>query len=167
MKRGYIICFKGTGFTFHVLSFLLGLFDKEWRKRSWKPWHLAILYSIERTRTVIIESTAGGVRFNILSGKEGVDWKSYQWLDKAPTGQQMHEWAVKYLGQPYDCIGYATTVLSYLSKVLFNRPFRVIDRDYYCWELGSMFAIDFGKPFVPLAEKPTIAEIMRALEGEL
>ena len=164
MKRGDIVIFKGHGITYEILSRLLKLFDKEWDRWG---WHLAILYSIERTRTVIIESTSGGVTFNILSGKEGVDWKSDQWLDKAPTGQQMHEWAVKYLGQPYDYIGYSTTILSYLSKVLFNRPFRIINRDYYCWELGSMFAIDFGKPFVPLAEKPTIAEIMRALEGEL
>lgn len=166
MKRGDIVVFRGKGIVFQILSFMLGLIDSSWRKRKWKPWHMAICTTRNKRKgaTRIIEAVEPKVRERILYDNE--DYRAYTWLDKEPSEMAIYRWMQPYISKPYDKDAYAGTIFFSIRKKLFHRSARIVDDEYLCWEIADAFTRDFGKPLFPNNEYPLISDIMNKLEGK-
>ena len=121
IKVGDIICFKGKGPVFTILSFLLSLCDSGWRKLKWKPWHMSILWQIDTLGCWILEATAPWVIINHYFWE---DLKSktrfYHWLDKEPTRAEMDKFYNGHYEKAYDVVIYFWTSLQYLIRHFFN-----------------------------------------------
>ncbi len=114
MESGYTVAFKGNGFLFRVLSFILDVIEPKWRKRKWKPWHLATaskkvkagtrLYTGEKTAEdgwLLIEAIAPvtGEYFHSMRELEEKT-RAYKWLDKPPSPLRVMQFKNIYLGFP-------------------------------------------------------------------
>lgn len=164
VKVGDIIAFKGQGVVFILLSFLLGIFEPKWRRRKFKPWHLAIASQPANHGWYIIEAVAGGVREHFLTNQQLAEASSYTWLNEPPTNEELERFRTLYLGRPYDVTAYFGVVFSYLIKKYLHFSLRVVDTEFMCWELVSAFARFMGKPFQPNWEYPVISKIIERLE---
>jgi len=165
MRTGDVIVFKGSGPVFQVLSCLLGLFDKLWRKRKWKPWHAAIAYEQETAHTFkIVDSTEQGVGFNFLDLNR-TDYKSFEWFDEPISMSAFNRWLYDYFGKPYDYDAYLGTAISFFMKRIFGTTMRIVDKQYYCTELVAEFCRYFGKPLQPQNEYPMPNIVIKALEN--
>lgn len=170
MESGYTVAFKGTGFLFTVLSFILGVAEPKWRKRKWKPWHLATASKKVRKDGeegwLLIEALTPVVdeRFHSLEELISVA-KSYKWLDKPPSRYKIGQFKKIYLGFPYDATAYIGVVFSYICRKLLRLRWRVFDTEHMCWETNSIFMRFMGKPYQPMWEYPMIHAIMGKLES--
>ena len=161
---GDIITFKGSGATFKILSFLLGLFDKEWRGLKWKPWHTSIASRKLKDGWMIIEAVQGGVSENFYFDRQLEDTRSYTWLSDPPTEKKMNEFRKMYLGYPYDVTAYFGITLAYLWYRITGKNWRVIDTEHLCWETVAAFCRFMGKPLQPIWEYPILPRLIRKLE---
>ena len=162
MKSGDIIAFKGNGIIFRVLSFLLGRFDKDWREREWKPWHLAFVVEYHRRekRWAIAEAVATGVKISWLDEIDN-EYKVHSYFDKPILAIRMREFVADRLGEHYDIVAYIWTILQYFWP---SFP-RIINNRWTCWELAAYFCRVFGKPWQPLLRYPLITDFLRAMEN--
>lgn len=180
MESGYTVAFKGTGFLFRVLSFILDVIEPKWRKRKWKPWHLATaskkvkagtrLYTGEKTAEdgwLLIEAIAPvtGEYFHSMRELEEKT-RTYKWLDKPPSPLRVKQFKNIYLGFPYGVLSYVGVVLSYTCRKLFRIRWRIMDTEHMCWEVNSFFHRFMGKPYQRLWEYPMIHDIIEKLESE-
>jgi len=114
MEPGYTVAFKRNGFMFNLLSRILGVVEPGWRKRKWKPWHLATASkkvkagdqlrdgeTAKEDGWLLIEaaSPATGECFHSISELEA-ETKAYKWLEKPPSLQRMEQFKDIYLGFP-------------------------------------------------------------------
>ena len=180
MESGYTVAFKGNGFLFRVLSFILDVIEPKWRKRKWKPWHLAIaskkikagtrLSTGEKTIEdgwLLIEAIAPvtGEYFHSMRELEEKT-RAYEWLDKPPSPLRVKQFKNIYLGFPYGVLSYVGVVLSYTCRKLFRIRWRIMDTEHMCWEVNSFFHRFMGKPYQRLWEYPMIHDIIERLESE-
>jgi len=164
LHSGDIICFKGEGIIFKTLSFLLGIFDRQWHELKWKPWHMAIAYHNGKWGWKVIESTGRGVEVNYLLSE---DYRVYTWLDKPPSRKKMEKFVTEHLGKNYDVGCYLLTMLQYLVLHFFNHRLpRILDDQYTCWELVFEFCREMGKPIQSLHNYPIIIDFLKAVENE-
>jgi len=164
---GDIILFRGSGPVFHVLSFILGIFEPEWRKRKGKPWHTGVVYRPGYDGWWLIEAVKGGVQIIKHSEKEMNNTWNYHWLDKVPFPAELHEFRRVVVGFPYDGKGYVMTILAYLIAKYTGYHFRIHDQRHYCWETTSLFARMMGKPLQETWDYPLISKILDKLESKV
>jgi hypothetical protein len=152
MKLYDIICWKGNGILFRVLSFLLGLFDSRWRKRAFKPWHMAIVcgrYADGDWK--IFEATSPRCRVLPLSVLDNLykrPYKIYHWFDNPPSIYDVEQFVNDRVGAKYDALVYVFTVIQKIFDRLFGMDLpRLLDSSYTCWELVEEFCNCMGKPW--------------------
>jgi hypothetical protein len=165
VKSGANILWKGDGFIFHVLSFALGLFDKKWRKRDWKPWHAGYIVKILEDEEIVTSQAVGkGVEAVTYPNVESMgDCRIYGWLDN-PDQTKIDDYTEKHLEEPYDALDYIWTILGELSDKLFHWPFRIVDKAETCWENLSQFDRYIGKELQPEEEPALISKMIDRLE---
>ena len=167
LKPGDILCWRGSGPVFRVLSFLLGLFEPHWRGRTWKPWHLLVAWDAEPNGWYILEATAEGVDINFYDAHRLqllFDYdlvRAYRWLDFKPPRSAMNEFYLSIQHYTYDIGAYFGVALCRL----FGLPYRN-DRQHMCWETVSAFTAWFSKPLTPANEYPLINRILDKLEEQ-
>ena len=145
---------------------MLGLFEPSWRKREWKPWHLAIAIAPAKGGWVLVEAVTGGVQEKFHTYEElWRDARSYRWLDKPPSRRKVKEFKSLHLGYPYDITAYFGVTFAYLLWKVTGKSFRVVDTEHLCWETAAAFCRFMGKPLQPIYEYPVICRIMEKLEG--
>ena len=157
---GDVVLFRGKGFIFSVLSFILCLCDKEWRARDFKPWHVGFISRYWDGHPLICEAVAGGVTENVLTG----DYKVYRWFDEKvdPT-----EFVNKHRGEKYDILVYPLTAIAYLIRHYLHRPVpRLFDNSWSCWELVYYFCARMGKSLAESYDFPMISDLVKALEKQ-
>ncbi len=125
---------------------------------------MGIVQQVKGEDIIIVESIAPVVSIRPLFPHEIV--RFYRWLDVPPRVEDVKEWSYAYIGKNYDYDGYIGTILLTLVKKLFKYSARVVDNEYYCWELVESFCRDFGKPLQPNNEYPLISDIMLRLDGK-
>jgi hypothetical protein len=180
MEPGYTVAFKGTGFSFRVLSFVLSVVEPKWRKRKWKPWHLATasrkvkagtrLSTGERTTEdgwLLIEAASPetGEYFHSMRELENMT-KAYKWLDNPPSPRRIKQFKDIYLGYPYGVLSYFGVIFSYICRKWFRIKWRIMDTEHMCWEVNSFFHRYMGKQYQMIWEYPMIHSIIRKLEAE-
>jgi hypothetical protein len=157
-KIGDFVLFDGGGPVFVTLSWLLGIFDKDWRKLKRKPWHVAFISG---------HDTLGGWKISESLGKSGISERSllysknnyqvFRWFDISLDEKDVAKFIDEYRGQKYDFFfGYLFVILWYFLKWW---PL-VIDKNWMCWEWLYYFALTFGKPVDSVNHYPLITIIM-------
>lgn len=152
IKIGDIICWRGKGLTFRILSTTLSFFDPTWRKRKWKPWHTAFIYGQDKENDwLICEATVPCVRtmpLSILEQIYGKNYKVYPWFDQPFTNGQLESFVKEHLGCQYDVGIYFLTIAQELVAHWYHISIpRLLNSSYSCWELVEEFCDFFGKPW--------------------
>ena len=167
MKRGDIICFKGKGLVFKVLSFILGLLNKDWRKLEWKPWHMAYVDTDAGGYVGIVESVGSGVRRVVLQPCQLGEHRVYRWFDETPDQSEISKFTTEHIGFNYDIAIYFWTTLAVIIRHFFNHPIpKLLDRQFSCWELVQSFTEAMGKPIASRYDVVIITDMVKALEGK-
>ncbi len=162
IRAGDVIVFKGEGYIFRLCSLLFSVLDSSWRKRDWKPWHVAFLTQMD---SIICEATAKGVVLTPLFKYEGKEWRCYRWFSESPRDIDIARFLGYYYGKKYDVLLYFWTLVQYIFRHYWNRPIpRLLDDRFTCWELVASFAEDMGKPLQSKYDCPTLPDILNALE---
>ncbi len=166
LKRGDLVFFDGGGPLFKSLSFLLGLFDPDWRRLLRKPWHVGIitsrLYS-EYPEYLLLESVAEGVIERPFY-TAGLNYRIFRWLDQEPDYFQVRTFVEQTKGCKYDVAIYFLTAITYLVRRIWNHRLpKVLDNRFSCWELLAEFVAFCGKPLVSFYDVPMISDILRSL----
>ena len=164
MQPGYILIFKGQGFIFRVLSWLLKQFEKGYV--AW-GWHLAIAVEYHKQKGwLIAESIAGGVTLSWLDQKKQ-HFRSYKWFDQHIHSSEVRRFIADRAGCSYDVGCYFWTMLQYLVLHFLNHSLpRVLNRRYSCWELIFEFCREMGKPLQPLHRYPLISDFMKGMKSQ-
>jgi hypothetical protein len=150
---GKTLCWKGDGFLFDNLSLMISACEASWRRRKWKPWHMAKIVSYDPVLGwMVLEATWPRVRLmplNTLVQIYGGDYRVYDWFDGVVLNQSRVDGFVKdRLGTKYDVIVYPLTIIQYFSWRWFRLPLpRLVDSAYTCWELAEDFDEYMGKPW--------------------
>ncbi|MFC2070213.1 hypothetical protein ACFLTB_03450 [Chloroflexota bacterium] len=180
MKPGYTVAFKGNGVLFKTMSCILSTVEPGWRKRKWKPWHLATASKKVKAGTklengqvapedgwMLIEAIAPetGEYYHTVAELEAKT-QAYRWLEKPPSAQRIRQFKHIYLGYPYGFFSYIGVVFSYIFRKLFKIKWRVMDTEHMCWEVNSFFVRFMAKQYQPLWEYPMIHQIIAKLEAE-
>jgi len=167
IEPGYNILWKGNGPLFTVLSFFLGLFDPEWRKRKWKAWHTGYVVRVLDTGEIITsQAVAKGVEaITYSTALDMGDCRVYSWLDEVEQSDIdiYTEWN---LGRPYDAMAYVWTIIGELTNKFFHHPFRVVNRAKMCWENLGEFDRFMGKELQGEEEPCLISKIVHVLESK-
>ena len=166
MRKGNIIAFKGRGFTFTILSFLLSIFDKEWRGEDWKPWHLAIAWARAYGGWYILEATGAGVKINFYDNKFlESNTRSWEWLGEKPDSDKMAQFLKEHILKRYDVAVYFWTIAQYLVRHYFHHSLPlVLNNRYSCWELVDEWCDEMGKPWAPKYGFPLITDFLKAVK---
>jgi hypothetical protein len=155
---GDFVLFKGNGFLFNILSFVLSVFNKEWRDRQWKPWHVGFIVQ----EGIVCEALAGGVTLNPLSKYS--NYKIVKWFDSELDQVKVDAFVKKHKGEKYDILVYPLTAIAYLVRHYWGRPIpRLFDNSWSCWELLYYFADKMGKPIAEDYDFPLISDLCEAL----
>ena len=180
MEPGYTVAFRGTGFAFKCLSCVLGIIEPGWRKRKWKPWHLAAASrkikagdqlpdkeTASEDGWMLIEAVSPetGECFHSMSELEA-ETKAYRWLEKPPDRERIEQFKNIYLGFPYGVLSYFGVIASYISRKWFRIKWRIMDTEHMCWEVNSFFQRFMGKEYQRIWEYPMIHDIIAKLEAE-
>jgi len=168
VRVGDIVAFKLTSSGAKILSFIIGIFEPEWRKRKQKYWHLAVVSEVleDQNAVKLIEAVAQGTSENFYQINDLLQRASvFHWFDRPITKHRIKHFKEIYLGRPYDIFGaYLLTIVSYLTKKYLHLPFRLVDTFFQCWELVGSFARFNGNPFQLEWEYPMIHTIIKRLE---
>ncbi len=165
IKAGDSIVWKGGGAVFAVLSWMLWVFDRSWRKRTWKPWHTGFVVKVF-PEGEIVTSQAIGTGIHTLTyetAQEMGDCRIYRWLT-GPDQDKIEEYARDHEREHYDYIGYVWDAFGNLSMYILHYPFRVVDNAKFCWEHASEFNRWMGREVQPEDEPCNIARMMNAWE---
>ncbi len=166
LKRGDLVLFKGNGFLFTTLSFLLCLFDSDWRKYSPKPWHCAFVSRVigeSEPSYMIAEAWNPKVRERLFEPSIE-DCKIYRWLDREQTSTQIESFLAQTMGARYDISIYFLTSLQYLARHLWNRPIlRLLDNRFSCWEVDCDAMLIFGRGLMSMYDCPMMPDMLRGL----
>ena len=147
---------------FTVLSWLLGRFDKDWRKLKWKPWHTAFLSRMDTDGTWWVSEAKGGVGITESPLNEFSEpYLVFRWFDTPPDEATVKAFIDEYRGEKYDSFwGYLFVILWY-----FWRWWPLIyDKTWMCWMWLYFFALSFGKPIDKVYHYPLITILMSKLE---
>jgi len=162
--RGDILLFrrnpkdKVSGF----LSWVLQKFEPGYNREY---WHTAPVTRVTEHGCYVLDACRDGIRENFYSYAyiEAV-CKIYHWLDSVPSKVDMGVIVKELYGAAYDRGAYVGTVFFYLVNRIFNKQYRIHDREYTCWEVISYVTRALGKPLQPLYQYPIISSIERLLE---
>ena len=169
-SAGDAILWKGDGWFFWCLSFLLMLKDSTWRARwfakdRWLPWHTGFVIRILDTGEIVTFQAVNlevGVCAVTYATKEDMgDCRTYHWLDSIDVGA-MNRYVDTWNGRPYDILAYPEVAFT----ILFNWHFVINDDKLMCWENLCNFMRCMGKELNPLWQVPLISRIMNKLEGK-
>lgn len=174
LKTGTLLCWRGDGFLFQLLSSVLSIFDSTWRNRTWKPWHMAMI--VGRTQTNdwrVFEATMPRTRTMPLSTLEkiyGQDYRAYEWFALELPQDAVDKWVADRQGAKYDVLIYFLTIAQYLIRKWTKKQMpRLLDEAYDCWELAEEFCECFGRPWKYTHSNlhcyPMISEFMNEVEG--
>lgn len=160
-RIGDIFLTDGKGPVFTILSWLLGRFDKDWRKLKRKPWHVGFLTRSDKINGVISWRIGeargeGGVQENRLTDLKN-PYQVFRWFDTPPDEAKVGELMKKRCGDKYDPFwGYLFVILWFFIKWF---P-RIINRRWMCWEFLYYFCVQMGKPMDEEYEYPLITIMM-------
>lgn len=147
-----------------VLSFLIGLFNEDWRKLSRKPWHVRLVKSGYGTTATILEALGPGVLDKPIDSIPLSKQRAYRWFDDLPNADRHDKWCKEHLGKKYDVLAYPWTAIQYLARAIWNHYIpRLLDDRYTCWELWAEYCEDFTKPMHSKRDCPMITDICRSL----
>jgi hypothetical protein len=147
-----------------VLSFLIGLFNNDWRTLKRKPWHCRLVVSGYGATATVLEALAPGVVNSPIDSIPLDKQHAYRWLDSPINSYNLTRWAFEHLGKRYDVLAYFWTAFQYLFRAIWNRYIpRLLDDHYTCWELVMEFYEDFGKPMHSKRDCPLITDLCYAL----
>lgn len=165
IQAGDNVLWKGQGFIFNILSFILGLMFPEWRKRKWKPWHVGYVVKVYADGMIVVcEAIAKGIEYVTYSSIWDMgDYRIYYWLDN-PNPNKIKKYASQHIGLPYDSLAYVWTILGGLSMKLFKHPFRIVNKPKMCWENLCEFDRFMGKQLQPAHEPCLINRMIEILE---
>lgn len=164
IRPGDIVLFKGNGFLFTMLSFILSMLDKEWRLLKWKPWHVGFIAYQDNSEWMICESLAGGITVNPLSKYDPDKYRIYRWLDETPFIEHVKEYVKDHLGCPYDPLVYLWVIGVTLIDKIFHVNIGVWENEsYMCWENVEEFLETMGQPICKKNKTVTISDISRCL----
>lgn len=162
LQRGDIILYRGTGKVFRILSFALGLFDKNWRKLQWKPWHMAFVADEVANMYTIGESVSKGVTEAWLN--PDADFRVYRWFNEEPVYLEVKMFLLDRAYCRYDLTIYLHTLVFYIIRHFFNRPIpKLLDNRYSCWELVGEFCNEMQEPIASKYDTFFITDILREI----
>lgn len=152
IKVGDIICWRGEGLVFNILSTILSLFDSTWRHRNPKYWHMAFIHGQDKDGDwLICEATMPCVRtmpLSILEQIYGKDYKVYPWFDQPFPQGQLEPFVKEHLGCKYDVGIYFLTIAQELAARWFHIALpRLLNSAYSCWELVEEYCDFYGNPW--------------------
>lgn len=156
---GAAVFWKGKGFLFIILSFLLGLFYSDWRHRKWRPWHVGFIVKVSEDSIVTCEAVQKGVSYVEYESLEDMgDCRIYEWTNDI-NDFDIDVWVSRHIDLPYDSWGYVWTLVGGIAMKLFKKPFRVVNKPKFCWEVMSELYRNMGKEIQP-AEEPVLINKM-------
>jgi hypothetical protein len=162
IRVGDIILFDGQGCFFHLLSFLLGLFDKDWRTLKRKPWHVGFISRIEDSVVYICEAREPTVRETVLDTFR-TDYQVVHWLESVDQNK-VREFVNKAKGKRYDIAIYFWTSLAIIIRHFFNHRIpKLLDERFDCWELIAEFCDFMNRPIVSKYDTIIITDLVKAL----
>ena len=164
-KAGDAICWKGQGWAFQIMSRLLDIFEKDWRRRDWKPWHTGYIVRILPDGEVVTsQAVAKGVEaVTYPSVSEIGECRIYRWLD-SPDQNEIDKYTEEHNGELYDILDYLWVFLGVISTAWFHHPFRMVNEWKMCWENLSEFYRYMDKELQPEDEPCLISRIISKLE---
>jgi hypothetical protein len=178
---GDTLLFKGNGPVFKFFSFLLSIFDSDWRKRAWKPWHMAIAWDKAYSGWYVLEATDKGVETNYYKEIDlRHNCRAYHWLDGLVTKEERQRFLDEHINKRYDVAFYFFTSLQYLAlrvvewtqkkfipwhQFTISLP-RVLNDRFCCWELAEAFDRFMGKPWCDKSRYPLITDLLKTVEGD-
>ena len=136
-KPGDTLLFRGSGLLFHFFNLLLNLLDPRWRRRTFKPWHTAILLRPHQDGWVILEGTYPHSQPRFVPRKVlSAQCRFLPWMRQAPLPTELIAFEQQYTGKKYDILIYFWTMAQYLFRHYWNRSIpNLLDDRYTCWEL--------------------------------
>ena len=148
-----------------ILSGILSIFDSTWRRRREKPWHMGLIIKVlDEGEVVTMQAIASGVHFVTYNSIDDLsECKFYRWLD-AIDEDKLHAWAAKHERRRYDVAGYLWTALGAISMFALKYPFKVVDRNMFCWEVVAEAYRYLGRECQPEEEPVLISRMINALE---
>jgi hypothetical protein len=164
VRPGDILLCAGSGFIFSVLSFLISIFDSDWRKLKRKPWHCRLVVSGYGRTAIVLEALAGGVVEKPIDAIPLEKQRAFRWFNEPINADFLSKWVDAHLGKPYDVMAYFSTAAQYLLRAIWNRRIpRLLDDRYTCQELIMELAEDAGKPMASKRDCPLITDLCKAL----
>ena len=179
-ERVDTVTFKGNGTVFNILSFLLGIFSKEWRCLTFKPWHMGKLWRRTLDGWLVFEGVSPRSKISFYSNAVLSNVRIYRLTEHGPTDKFMYKCEQRYLGKPYDVAVYGGTMFQYLLLRFiewFQNTFirwhkftislwRVLNDRLTCWELCEAVDRDYGIDWCARSRYPMITDFLRYV-GEL
>ena len=160
IKRCDFVLFTGKGFVFSILSFIMCLLIPEWRRRTWKPWHVGFISRHDSNLGwMVCESLAGGVQENALSKYDKSSYRIFRYFKEEPEQIKVARFLSQNLGNPYSVLTYPFTVVNYFVKWFPRIRFKSVT----CWENLYEFADDMGEEICDDHEYPFILGLIKAL----
>lgn len=174
IKVGSIIAWRGNGFLFIVLSFILSLVDPAWRRRRWKPWHLSfVIKKLADDDWLICEATWPRVRTMPLSVLDQIykgDFRVIDWFGKPVSQGKVSTFVKERIGAKYDALVYVFTIIQYIIyKYSHIQLGRYNDGAYMCWEITAEFCEVMGEGWESTQtiehKYPLISEFMNEVDA--
>lgn len=160
IRPGDVLIFKGQGFLYTWLSWLLKLINPSWDRWG---WHMAVVVWWNGKDWIVLEATWPEVCLTPLM--EMGEFRVYRWFEVQPDYKPIADFVKDNLGKRYDVLLYPWTAVQYLFRHFWNRPVpRLLDDQFTCWELFCEFAEAMGKPIVSKYDCPILPDIQKALE---
>jgi len=164
VRAGDIILCDKSGPVAGVISFLISLFDSQWRSLRRKPWHVRLVVSGYGRTAIVLEALGPGVEEKPIDSIPLDKQQAYRWFNEPINANFLKQWVEDHLGKPYDINAYFWTAFQYLVRHIFNRRIpRMLDNRYHCVELVMEFCEDAGKPMASKYDCPLITDLCKAL----
>ena len=168
LQPGDIVAFKGEGITFKVLSSVLSLVEPSWRRRKWKPWHVAVVMYLPNPTTLVTFEAVGGEGNQLVvydDIKYLSDTKFYRFLPEVPSEELREGFVGLYQGWPYDNWAYVWVILGWIWHRLTGKWWHVVDQANMCWETVISWARFTHYPLQLEWEFPFLPRILEKLES--
>ena len=172
------VLFRGGGKAFKVCSFLLSIFDKEWRNLKNKPWHMGKLWRRNAFGWFVFEGVTPCSDIRFHSFAELSKCRIYR-VSRVPVTEKFKtKMEERYRYKKYDIIVYGSTTFQYLilrAVEWFQKTFipwhkftislwRVLNDRYTCWELCEAMDRDAGIDWCKRSRYPLITDFLKKYE---
>jgi hypothetical protein len=164
VRPGDIILCDSAGPLAACLSFMISVFDSDWRNLQRKPWHVRFVSKGVGLNATVCEALSPVVCERRLTSIPILKQRAYRWFDDGIQQEWLDRWVYAHCGLRYDVLIYFWTAIVYLARAVWNRYIpRLLDDRYTCWELVMEMCEDAGKPMHSKRDCPLITDLCQAI----